>query len=401
MPRRIPSFAFSLVIAASVSAVLAVAPTAHPDSTDRAVVVDGENRLGFDVLTALRASNKNDNLVVSPLAIGQTMEAVAAGSRGATRDEVLAALRIPRRMGIGRVMDASRNLREELEDEILLTGFVVSDKNVPINAPFRSVLQDSLGQRLLSSNLGAPEQVRAEINSLVANLTFQNVPDLVADGSPPPQAKLLAGGAFGFRANWVTPFTSGDDLLFHVTDAKTVTAARLGTGSGGANLSFRRARDFQAILIPYRGARLAMLLMIPDPGKFQAVEARLNATEVFDTLLQMRRQKVDLSFPLFRVGTRVANVADAITGLVTLPFTRGKADLSPISKLRPLAFDAIIAGAVVNVESGGTDAATGIAPIKGGAQVGVTVDRPFMFAVVDRPTSALLAVGRIVDPSLT
>lgn len=77
----------------------------------------------------------------------------------------------------------------------------------------------------------------------------------------------------------------------------------------------------------------------------------------------------------------------------------GGADLSGMTGTPGLWVQAFEHEAVVEVDEQGVEAA----PASGAAMAEshgptVTVDRPFLFLVRDRPTGALLFLGRVTDP---
>lgn len=400
MRRRFPIVALVLSSLASV----ALAPNAaRSGPTDRAQVVDGENQMGIDLFRALRPANASDNLVVSPFAVAQTLEAMAAASRGTTRTELLSTLHIPPTLALDRVLDSSRNLRDELGElpgQVKQIGLIARDQSVAISPAFQRLMREQLDQRPLSKDFAAPDQVRADINQTVSDLSGLKNP-IMEDGTLPAGSKLLAVGSFSLRATWQQPLAGGGDLAFRRLDARSVNARKLSTGPGGIAAGYLKSAEFQAVVVPYLGGRVALLLVVPYPGKFTAVEQSLSSTKIFDILIRARRTGVDLELPAFGFGTRIPNLRDAIAPFgARAVFARSRADLTPLSSTRQLAFDVAVAQTVINVESGGTDEAGGSVPLRGGtAAEKVLVNGPFVFAVVDRPTGALLELGRVVDPT--
>ena len=391
---------FSIVASVGVVATcLALALPARSDPSDRAVVVEGENAMGVSLLRALRAANPSDNLVVSPFTVAQTVEALAAASRGATRSELLATLHLPSRVSLARALEASRNLREELGGSIRLTALVVSDPAVKITPAFSQLAKDTLDQTMLARDLTDAETVRNEINNLVAGLTDRLVNQLL-ESVPKGDAKLLVGGAFGFRADWQSRLAEEGELAFRRSDGRTVNARKLTTGPGGIGVSFLKRPDSESVVIPYRGSRLAFVIILPAPGKLASVEQSLSASSIFDTLLLARRRTVAIDLPAFEFGTRIEDLAALMAPFgARSVFVRGRADLSGMTPAKGIAVDHAVEQSVVTVDSGGTDTAP-TAPIRGGtADLSMSVNRPFLFAVVDRPTGALLELGRVIDPT--
>jgi serpin B len=87
-----------------------------------------------------------------------------------------------------------------------------------------------------------------------------------------------------------------------------------------------------------------------------------------------------------------------------LAFDPNRADFSGITTQEPLYVSKVVHQADISVDEKGTEAsaatavmiAAGMAP---GQQVTLHIDRPFIFAVRDTKTGAILFLGRVVDPS--
>jgi serpin B len=78
------------------------------------------------------------------------------------------------------------------------------------------------------------------------------------------------------------------------------------------------------------------------------------------------------------------------------------ADFSGLDGTRNLYVSDVLHKGFVSIDENGTEAAAATAAVVGGASVPepatLTVDKPFVFFIRDRPTGAILFVGRVVDP---
>jgi len=80
-----------------------------------------------------------------------------------------------------------------------------------------------------------------------------------------------------------------------------------------------------------------------------------------------------------------------------------QADLSGMTGERDLLIQDVVHEGFVAVDETGTEAAAATAVLVGVVSAPppatLTVDRPFIFAIVDRPTGATLFIGRVLDPT--
>jgi serpin B len=79
------------------------------------------------------------------------------------------------------------------------------------------------------------------------------------------------------------------------------------------------------------------------------------------------------------------------------------ADLSGMTGKRDFVIQDVVHEGFVAVDENGTEAAAATAVLIGNTslppEATLSVDRPFIFAIIDRATGATLFIGRVVDPS--
>jgi serpin B len=109
--------------------------------------------------------------------------------------------------------------------------------------------------------------------------------------------------------------------------------------------------------------------------------------------------------PKFEFRTQAnLNTALASLGMVAA-FDPGNADFSRMTKQERLFISDVIHEAYINVDEEGTEAAAATAVVMEltsampGEIIQLTIDRPFIFAIRDRDTGAILFLGRITDPT--
>ena len=178
---------------------------------------------------------------------------------------------------------------------------------------------------------------------------------------------------------------------------------------------YARGEDFQALDLPYEGG-MYMTIILPDPGKLQQVETSLDAATLEDSFESMEFQRVNLTLPKFEFDSQF-RLRDTLAQMgMPNAFQPSRADLSSMDGrscadgANPCLFiSAAIHRAFVKVDEAGTEAAasTAIVVTQTSAPsepppppIEFTVDRPFIFLIrdTDRLTSAILFIGRVVDP---
>ena len=156
-------------------------------------------------------------------------------------------------------------------------------------------------------------------------------------------------------------------------------------------------------MLPYRGGRLAMAVVLPD-GPPATLRGAIAAGGLPGLLAGAPRHEVTLSMPRFRLEAGFDLIPVLRRLGVTQAFTR-QADFSGITEAEALLIDAVAHKAYVDVDEQGTEAAAATAitfrptaAFRAPTPVTMTVDRPFVFAIIHTPTGLPLFIGQVHHP---
>jgi serpin B len=216
--------------------------------------------------------------------------------------------------------------------------------------------------------------------------------------------RLVLTNAVYFKAPWTSPFDAAAtrDADFTLLDGSTVQVPMMSTEGSFAT---HDGDGWQAVQLAYGGEELEMLIIVPDTGRFTEIEGRLAEGLVGDIPAGSQRGHRSLAMPKFEVRTPLP-LNDALQELgMPDPFVPGVADFTGIhaDPEYVLYIQAVIHEAFVAVDETGTEAAAATAVIIGTDSAGpapIAVDRPFLWAIRDVPTGAILFLGRVLDPSI-
>jgi serpin B len=170
-------------------------------------------------------------------------------------------------------------------------------------------------------------------------------------------------------------------------------------------MAYGSGDGWQAVELPYAGDELAMLVLVPDEGALATVEGGLAGGLIDQAAAALAPTDVVLELPKWEIETRV-ELSDVLTALgMPTAFTEA-ADFSGMTADEALLIAFVIHQANITVDEAGTEAAAATAvgmdvtsaPIEP-EPVLVTVDRPFLYALRDRETGAVLFLGRVTTPA--
>lgn len=386
------------------------ASAAPADAADAGTAITA---FGLDLYRAV--ANGKTNVVLSPASIALALAMARAGSRGQTAaemDAVMHGLASEDHAAWLNALDQALATRSGTFDDASGAGLPVALRIA--NAPFaqQGMALEPAYLEALASRYGAglrlvdyvtaTEEARKLINGWVDGQTEHRIPELLVRGILTTDTRLTLVNAIYLKAPWLTPFpteatkpgtfTRADGSTVEVPMMATTAAMRHAAGTG-----------WQAVEIPYIGGSLAMTVIVPD--ELATFEQALTADQLAALTAGLEETQVAVTFPKFSIETK-AELADVLAALGMPSAFDGRADFSGITKAERLAISDVIHQANIDVDERGTEAAAATAVVMGRTSapaepVTLRVDRPFLFALRDGPTGAILFLGRVADPSIT
>lgn len=378
-----------------------------PDPTHVDELVAGLNTAGLQIFDAATQRTTED-LVVSPLSIGLAFGMADVGATGASAEALAELFGFPSE-GEGRW--AAFNTLEQAvsaeptDDEgpvVRLANRQFPDVEFETAEGYDERLGRWFGAGIEPLPLrSAPEDARERINTWVSDRTEELIPDLLPQGFLDPTSVMVLVNALYFEADWARPFGKypTEDAPFTRLDGSTVTVPMMHerelTGPAVA------AEDYAATELPYEGGELSMLIVVPELGSFDQVQARLTTDLVAEIDGTARSGSVELYLPRFDSDTTL-DLREVIEGQLGIDQLFGVAGFDGISPGITLE-DAVHATEIAVDEIGTVAAAaTALAFNESGppeAEVTVRADRPFLYLIRHQPTGAVLFVGRVMDPA--
>ncbi len=376
-------------------------------------LVNGNTAFALDLYQALREGS-GGNLFFSPYSISIALAMTYAGARGETEKEMAQVLHFTlpqsRLHPAFNSLDLTLKSRAQPEQEggkgfqLNIASAIWGQQGHKFLQEFLDTLAQNYGAGLMLLDFAHdPEAARKTINDWVSEQTEGRIQELLPRGVIDFLTRLVLTNAIYFKAAWAEPFKKEltSDGTFHLLDGSGVTVPMMHQTT---DLGYAEGEGYQAVEIPYEGRKLAMVILLPAEGRFEAFERSLNAERLQSILRGMTYREVELTLPRFQVesGFRLAETLKAM-GMRTA-FNPEEADFSGMDGTRNLYIGDVLHKAFVSVDEEGTEAAAATAVvIKETAMprppVKVTVDRPFIFLIRDLPTGTVLFLGRVLNPA--
>jgi serpin B len=290
--------------------------------------------------------------------------------------------------------------------QLNIANAVWGQENYPFLDDYVDLLDTYYGAGLQQVDfINATEAARLAINAWVEDQTEDRIQDIIPPGLLDTLTRLVLANAVYFNASWHDPFNASDthDDTFTLLDGSQVTVPMM---SQSEVFRYGRGEDYQAVQLPYFGGNMNMLIVLPDAGKFEAVETALDA-RVIDTVYEIPDGPlVHLFMPRFEYEYAVSLSTILRAMGMTDAFDPAQADFSGMAATDELFISEVLHKSFIKVDEKGTEAAAAtIVMMAGGGgyapseTVELRLDRPFIYLIYDWQTGTILFVGRVLNPA--
>lgn len=357
------------------------------------------------------------NLFFSPYSIAAALAMVRAGAAGKTKgefDQVLGAVDYG---ALGRELAKRSELTPQQQNllkyspemsasdfgcHLTVANALWRQKGYPVNPDYVAALKSGMGAEVGEADFqGAKPAAVKAINDWAAKATRDKVKNVLTESQVDPLTRVILANAIYFKARWESEFSEygTEPRPFTLEDGKKISVPTM--MSLGHRLTARDGKVL-ALQLPYSGDKLAMLVLLPDPGALGQVEKDLSAAQLDRLQAGMKGNTTEVTLPKFRIESTFV-LKQALQALGLASAFSPTADFSGISSEPGFALSEVLHKTYVDVNEKGTEAAAVTVPMGAGSappkkNVEFKADRPFLFAIRDLPTKTTLFLGRVADP---
>ena len=334
--------------------------------------------------------DKNENIVISPYSAGVALSMLAEGAEGQTKEEFNKALN-----------DCLFKAEDLGGNDTVIVNSVNSlwvDDNFSIRNRYLFLLDKDYDALATTLNFSDPSTVQA-INNWCSEHTNGKIKDII-DRLGAGDVMVLANALY-FNAPWLNPFDSNLTTKADFNGSKGQTKVDMMSRKGYMN--YAEFQGCQLVELPYEGGRYSMYVLLPAEGMDinEAVgylsedlyNEAMKALEPKEVLLRMPKAKIETSL-LLNETLQSMGIKSAFTSA---------ADFKGISEMGPLVLDQVKQKCYVEISEKGTEAAAvtvaqiRLTSARPSSYVKMTVDRPYIFFIVDTQNSNVMFAGRVMN----
>ena len=368
-------------------------------------IVAADNAFGLALFNALN-QGATSNVVISPTSIALALQMVYNGAESSTQKGISRALQL---QGLGA-------LAVDQDAAALQAALIHPDPRVQLttaNSLWMHLSESHVLPSFVSANetyyaakigdlSGAPD----DVNAWVASKTSGLIKLILPNGDYRNVVAVLANAIY-FSGTWTEEFNPNltKAAPFTLSDGTEVSCQMM-TMTRAGRFPYLSGPDFQAVELLYgKTGRLRMLIVLPGVGgNLGTFVANMTTEKLSKWIADLAPTEVNVELPRF-TATYGSSLVNALTSLgMGVAFDRKVADFAGLASRRGVYISDVEHEAVVQVDERGT-VATGATMLQvveqslGPPSIGMTMNRPFFYAIVDGKTGALLFIGTVIDPT--
>lgn len=370
-------------------------------------VVSANNSFGFNLFkTVNEATEETKNIVVSPLSVSMALGMTMNGAQTDTRTAMENTLGFE-----GMTSEAINESYKTLNDALTTVDPDVT-MEIPNSIWYRNtfeVLQDFINlnknnfyAQVTPLNFADPATVGI-INNWVAESTHDKITSILDQIDP--DAVMFLINAVYFNGTWKYEFDEQytEPATFYLADGTTKQVDMM---KQEATLHYSSNELFEAVDLYYGSGNFSMVILLPKTDVVpDDVISQLNPQMWQELTSGFSEMDIQLSLPKFKLEYDRQLNDDLISMGMGIAFDDYGADFSKINPEEQLYISFVKHKTFIDVNEEGTEAAAvtivgmfTTSVVEGDIPYSFIVNKPFLFAIKEKDTQAILFLGKVMEP---
>ncbi len=375
-------------------------------SADKSIV-SSSKLFGLKLFKQVNEAAGDSNIFISPLSVSTAFGMVLNGANGQTYDEIKSTLELTgaNQDDINKGYQNLNQLLTEIDPKVIFqsANSIWYRQEVSFEQSFLDVNKNYFDAEVQGLDFNNPASTGI-INNWVSERTNGKITSIIK--KIPKDAVMYLINAIYFYGTWKYQFdstaTKQDD--FYITQSDPVKCMMMNQKN---KLNYYQANNYQAVELPYGDGDFSMLLILPSQsGDINSFIDNMDGNFWNNLLTNMDSAEVNLWLPRFKLEYSIT-LNDALKAMgMESAFNPLTADFTKMRKERDLFISRVLHKTFIDVNEKGTEAAAVTAIEVGISAVVVPSDKifmrvnhPFIFAIREKTSGAILFIGKVVNPA--
>ncbi len=382
-----------------------------PPGTFTGAVAQSEEQFSLSLLKQLSAAGAStSNTLISPSSLSTALSMLELGAKGDTQAQIAQALGSE---GLTAQQQAAgwSALSSELALAGAADGISIESANslwlqqgLAMDPSFMSSLSRYFASGVWQVDFAAnPTGAIIALNHWVAQETHGHIATLFNPGAITNQTALILANAVYFKAAWSQPFTgTTSNASFYLPNGSATSVPFMHTPTNGPlDVSAYVGPGVDALQLPYKGGRMAALVIMPTSEGISDFTASLTQADLAQLVSKLASTTVDLAMPSLSMSSS-NDLVPTMKGLgISDAFDPSTANFSGMTTT-PLFVTDVVQKDTLNVDQWGSEAsaATGIGMTTAARLAGMsmTINHPYLFLIRDTHSGQILFEAQVVNP---
>jgi serpin B len=234
-----------------------------------------------------------------------------AGAREKTANQMAAALHFNQEpdqlhLSMGELISRLNAVQKKAEVDLSVANAIWAQKGYQFLDEFFRVVQQSYQADLNQVDFTtAADAARQAINRWVEEQTHQKIKDLIPPGVLNALTRLVLVNAIYFKGFWDTQFKPEDtqEMAFWLS---AETNVRVPMMHQEHQFEYWENEWLQLLEMPYKDEALSLIVLLPrEKTGISVLEQKLTVENILRWQDQLRKQKIKLFFPKFKIGNLI------------------------------------------------------------------------------------------------
>lgn len=365
-------------------------------------MVQAQSNFALKLLKTVSEKKAGENVGFSPFCVQQALAMLGNGVSDADRGryaETSGMTDIAEMNELNIRLNESLPIRDPEFVSVNIANGLWLNRNYKCNLQFAEIMDRCYAGETGIHDFGTTN-IADIANKWIADKTANGVQNLLPQSyNRNNEIIFILANAMYFNGKWNTKFETSQTMPMDFTDSDGNPVGKVATMHNRQKLNYYAATNYALASLSFGRGMYRMLIILPDKGVKPAdVLADLTDEELFNNLASAREYSADVYLPKFSICTNDNITADIInTGLPLNDFGYGNIcdEITDISALHGFNMSVDEEGAVIKTATviSGMAGANASEPLSD-----LHIDRPFIFAVYEISSRAMLGLGIINNP---
>jgi serine protease inhibitor len=368
-------------------------------------LVEADNAFGIKLFKQLNGqAGDNGNIIISPLSISTALGMTYNGASGETKAAMGNTLEL-QGLSVKEINEGYKNLIDALttvDPKVTLSipNSIWYRQEFTVLQEFISLNQKYFNAKVTPLNFADPASV-VTVNNWVAQSTNGKISSII-DRISGTDIMFLINAVY-FNGTWIYEFDKQNTLPkpFYLSEGTSKEADMMHLNG---TLDFASNELFKAVDIGYGSGNFSMVIMLPrEDLSPEDIISVMNPEIWAGWMNSFSKQNINLSLPKFKLEYEEL-LNDVLKKLGMGIALESGADFSNINPFEPLSISFVKHKTFIDVNEEGTEAAAvtvvgiEVTSIGGDTPYVFNVNRPFVFAIRERDTGAIIFLGKVNEP---